>query len=577
MPEEMFFEANDKVIQDALFQNYIFKIPRYQRPYSWTEDEITEFWNDLNEDNGSFFLGSFIFNHEPLDKEKYIEIVDGQQRILTITILIAAIRDLANSIETGLAEYYHRRMIVIEKSYQKWSPRIICGDSTIAFFTKYIQDIGEDISQSIPQSAEEKLIKNNYLFFYNKIKRELDHIDAINKKKELLDGYIEKISKLIVIYIKIIKEEDAYEIFETTNARGLDLNVADLLKNWIFKNIRENGVKDVAKDIWQDVEANVQTDIRRFLRYYWISYNPFVTERKLYKAIKNKITNWDEFLDDIWKSSDHYNLLLQASEEQWQNTDFEHSYKMYKSVSALKIMNVSQCYVLFLSILKNYKKLEMDPIHVFEIIEKFSFLYSAICKQPTNKVEKLYNKYAIDLGNLVANEDSKDKKLSKVNSLFSSLEKELKELRPTFDFFSKYFMDIKYKNSEIGRMLVKYILSEINNFYEKTKEHKIDFNNVNVEHIIPQTPGKDWDLSVEDIKDYVNLLGNLTLVDKVINSKAGNKSLKEKLLLLADSELPITKELISKLSKSNSKWDKESICERQLSLAHLAYDHIWKF
>ena len=65
-------------------------------------------------------------------------------------------------------------------------------------------------------------------------------------------------------------------------------------------------------------------------------------------------------------------------------------------------------------------------------------------------------------------------------------------------------------------------------------------------------------------------LGNLTEMFKV-------SGLKEKLLLLADSELPITKELISKLSKSNSKWDKESICERQLSLAHLAYDHIWKF
>jgi uncharacterized protein with ParB-like and HNH nuclease domain len=99
MTKDMFFEAKDEKIQDALFESYIFKIPRYQRPYSWTEDEITELWNDINDEENSYFLGSFIFNHETLDKEGFIEIVDGQQRILTITTFIAAIRDLAKTFE----------------------------------------------------------------------------------------------------------------------------------------------------------------------------------------------------------------------------------------------------------------------------------------------------------------------------------------------------------------------------------------------------------------------------------------------------------------------------------------------
>ena len=412
----MFFEAKDEKIQDALFESYIFKIPRYQRPYSWTEDEITELWNDINDEENSYFLGSFIFNHETLDKEGFIEIVDGQQRILTITTFIAAIRDLAKTFEPGLAEYYHRHMIVVEKSYQKWSPRIICGDSTIEFFSKYIQDYeeGKNIEKATPRTPEEKLIKNNYLFFYNKIKKELEQIEGNSKKKEHLEKYINKITNLIVIYIKIATEEDAYEIFETTNARGLDLNVADLLKNWIFKNIRQEGVKDVAKEIWQDIESNVQPEIRRFLRYFWISSNPFVTERRLYKAIKNNVTNWDLFLDDLWKGSDQYNLLIQASEEQWAHSEYEHYNRLYKSVAALKIMNVSQCYVLLLAILRNYKNIGVDPVRIFELIEKFSFIYSAICRQPANKVEKLYNKYALELNQIANEEDTKEKKAAKI-------------------------------------------------------------------------------------------------------------------------------------------------------------------
>ncbi len=99
--------------------------------------------------------------------------VNGQQRILTITTFVAAIRDLAKTFEPGLAEYYHRRMIVVEKSYQKWSPRIICGDSTNEFYSKYIQgyEEGVNIEQAAPKTQEEKLIKNNYLFFLNRSRR----------------------------------------------------------------------------------------------------------------------------------------------------------------------------------------------------------------------------------------------------------------------------------------------------------------------------------------------------------------------------------------------------------------------
>ena len=71
MAKELNFEANDRIINDVLFQNYVFKIPRYQRPYTWSEDQLTEFWNDFNEDDESFFLGSFVLITSP-SKRKII-------------------------------------------------------------------------------------------------------------------------------------------------------------------------------------------------------------------------------------------------------------------------------------------------------------------------------------------------------------------------------------------------------------------------------------------------------------------------------------------------------------------------
>ncbi|MFQ5586917.1 MAG: HNH endonuclease family protein [Thermodesulfobacteriota bacterium] len=86
-----------------------------------------------------------------------------------------------------------------------------------------------------------------------------------------------------------------------------------------------------------------------------------------------------------------------------------------------------------------------------------------------------------------------------------------------------------YKRSEQGRKLIKYTLDKIDNYFKQTDEHLIDFDRVNIEHILPQNPSKEWGLSKEDIIDYVNKLGNLTLLSKILNSKIQNGPIDKKL------------------------------------------------
>jgi uncharacterized protein with ParB-like and HNH nuclease domain len=578
MREAVKFEARDTKIRDVLFADYAYKIPRYQRPYTWDDDQVSEFWNDLMSDEGSSFLGSLIFNNENFEETRSIDIIDGQQRLLTITIFVAVLRDIAKEIDKSKGELYQRKDLAFEDRITgKQTYRITPGDQTREYFEKNVQDLNANIMESTPSNEEQKKIKKNYMFFYEKVTDELKKY--INKDDQLnyLNNLRDRIGNLSVISIQIVNEDEAYEIFETTNARGVDLSVADLLKNFIFKKLPPSEDKDSARDRWQmiiDLVEETSTEMRRFIRQYWISKHASVTEKRLFREIKKETVDYSGLLDDLWLSADIYKRILEGNERDW--AGFKNGRRMFGSTSALRIMNVSQCNVLFLAILRNFDKIATDPSRIFELIEKFSFKYHIVCKLPSNKVEKVYGRYAKSIEDTVKGVDEKHIP-RRIQSAFSALEIELKEISPHKDFFISEFKEISYKNTEQSRKLIKYILGKIDNSYRLTKEELIDFDNVNIEHLLPQKPGKDWGLMGKEIKQYVNRLGNLTIVDKTINSIAGNKKMQEKVDILTTSRLPINKRLVEEITANNYKWDEGCINKRQEQLAEMAWEVVWEF
>jgi len=583
MNNQLVINPREKTIKDVLFANDIFRIPRYQRAYAWGEDDITEFWNDLIvSEEGGFYFGSLTFNCEEQSETGWIDIIDGQQRLLTITILAGVIRDLARELGNDkVADKYQRHCIII--SHLKRGDdtyRIQCSDSIRDYFQEYIQEARNDIRESKPRTPEELRVKKNYIFFYNKLSAELDRYINKSDKEKYLQQLIEIIAELQVIDIRTTSEEHAYQIFETTNARGLELSVGDLLKNTVFKNIGVRDEKDVAKELWTDIENNIPstgaaygTDMARFLRYYWISKYKFVSQKQLFKEIKREITKWDDFLSDLHTASEDYHRLLESSEYDW--LDIKHGYKIHKSLFTLRIMRVLQCYVLLLSILRNYQRLQTDPLRIIQLIEKFTFLYSAICKLPGNQPENIYSRYAIAIENVIQKGNTK-KIPGQILKTFEDFKKELVDLKPSFEVFKESFDDVSYKSSEQGRQLMKYILSEINNL-DESGEYKIDFNVVNIEHILPQTPDKAWGLTKNEIKGYVNKLGNLTLLHEKLNSAASSAPIKEKIRYFRKSKIPMNEKLVQRLVASNYVWNKEEIENRHNELAEIAYKRVWNF
>ena len=174
------FDAKNSTVAKVLFGDEKFRIPRYQRPYAWSEDQVSEFWNDLITSEEPYFIGSFIFNYEAFTKEETIDVIDGQQRLLTVTIFMAVLRDIVDKINKTFSDVIQTRDIIfVDRDGEFSSYRIEVGDSTREFFNNYIQKNDKDISEVKTNSVEEKRVKNNYLFFKDKIENELSKYNRI--------------------------------------------------------------------------------------------------------------------------------------------------------------------------------------------------------------------------------------------------------------------------------------------------------------------------------------------------------------------------------------------------------------
>jgi uncharacterized protein with ParB-like and HNH nuclease domain len=576
MANDFSFDARNSTIEKVLFSNTRrkFRVPRYQRPYAWGIDQVSEFWSDLSTSTEPYFLGSFVFCTEEQNNSGFIEITDGQQRILTTTIFTAALRDAAKKIDITTAQRFQRQDISFEGRQGEESYRVIPDESLTDFFVANIQKFDSKPLDASWSNVVEKRVIQNYKFFYDKIDGQLHNLKSVEDRLARLNELRDKVSSLVVINIEIGREEDAYEIFETTNARGVELSVADLLKNLIFKKMQSIQDREAAKEIWNEITQNIEgtgVELKKFIRYYWLSKYSFVTEKKLYREIRNKVKNWKTFLDDLHDSSIWFSKLINPEDDDFDF--FKHGNEVYKSIFALSLMNVSQCYVLLLSILRNHARIKTNPERLIKTIEKFTMTYSVVCKQPGNKVERIYSKCAHELERILEEEDAKSIS-GKVNSLFALTEWELKAEKPNREFFIESFDDVYY--SEKTRKLTKYILEKIDE-HSRTREYKIDFNNVNIEHILPQNPDSAWGFSKEEISGYVHKLGNLTLLLEKLNGAVQNKPLDKKLPELKKSTLFITKNLVKQLTKLKGGWGEQQIYKRHRELAKLSYDHIWSF
>ena len=559
----------------------LYQIPNFQRPYAWTKDNIIEFFEDLTSDKNSTnnFIGNIVINKERYEKSgannktklRY-EIVDGQQRMTTIIIFASAIinyikknldyrknndlNQLIKDIETTYL-YVPRQKFTKNVSFNKDRIKFLPNSEIKKDYIKYIinYDWKEDILILKKPDSSFKNVKSNFGEFNKQIENYVQNLND-NKKAEKLNDLVTRLNQTQIILTTINDEETAYEIFETINSRGIDLNVSDLLKNYIFQSSKRN-TKEIEL-IWNDMNYNIDNSpLARnsiFFRYYFNSKYEFVTERQLYRKIKQKISSRNVLskLNELKDYSEILSVLDSDDLNEYKSIlpDFVEKdlAKIKNSVFAMNsVFNSKQQLVLLMSLIDKKNIVgNKQLMRVLSYLEYFTFMYFSVCKLPANKVEKLYSKYAIKISAL-----KKDKRSHNiVNNIRNDLFSDLKELIPAKEVFIDKLYKLEYSNT--NRKKIKHIFKYYFSKENINKNDELDISEgITLEHVYPQSPPEKIDKQKH--KSFVHKLGNLTLIGSSLNGRLNNKNITDKISELTDSRLTSTKSLANDL---NSKIDK---------------------
>jgi uncharacterized protein with ParB-like and HNH nuclease domain len=559
-----------------------FSVPQYQRSFAWGSDEIEELWEDLKDATsrkGDYFLGTVVLQRTGVST---YEIIDGQQRLSCITMIFSAIRNVF------LAAHDDRQAQILNsflgaKGFSRESiiqPKLVLNRINNELFNQYIiassdYDTIEKAIKAKKLPESNKLLLKAYAYFLEKVTSESA------KKGTRSDEFIEPLIDCLRAAVKLItitvtSAEDANLFFESLNARGKELAVSDLVKNRLYSEATDEISR--AQQLWEQMENDLgKRPIPDYLRHYWIAKkteakksddkktdnkNIIVREKQLYREISQDIKNSKvstlTLLADLQSSAQDYAKI--SDYDLWPE-DPAYDRGLEESLMDLKLFRVVQCNPLLLNAIQKFQS-PTAIAKTFRIVANFSFRYFIIGNQSPGNLE-------LQTGTIAHNiRTGAISKPEEVSDAFRAISPDTK-FRDDFTYAV-----IPKSNAKIAR----YILGKINNHMARqTGSEQIanpDAKEVNLEHILPQSPSKEWLANFSkdsDPTDYIYRVGNLTLLKAKKNSGSGNETFSKK----QEAALNGSSLIINSYFKGLTKWGDKEIEERQVALAKMAVE-VWR-
>lgn len=491
----------------------VFSIPVYQRDYNWQEKQCQRLFKDIlqtgkNEKVSSYFLGSIVYIHDGIYGvgEKEFHVIDGQQRMTTLTLLFLAIYfKLKGTILAKDADKIYNQYVVNPYSEKEIKLKLLPPEENLYILNKISHNKFNEL-----EAFQDRNMLKNYLFF----EKELENL-SFDDMKHLSNG----IEKLIYIDIALEKgKDDPQKIFESLNSTGLDLSQGDLIRNYILMDLERGEQNRIYKEIWIPIENNCKVSdgseitsyVSDFIRDYLtlktekISSKPKVFET--FKAYYEKEN--DEKLEDMKKYSEAYSYIIKPILEKDKDIQRELDY--------LKSLDKTVINTFLIGILKDYKDniLEKDKL-VNMLILLQSYLWRRyITEKPTNALNKIFQgMYG---------------KISRSGNYYENLVDVL--MAEDFPTDEELESALKLKNVYKDKEKLNYVFKKLENY---NHNELIDFENekITIEHIFPQKPNKAWkenysDNELEQMISFKDTISNLTLTGS--NSNLSNKAFHEK-------------------------------------------------
>ncbi|MCQ2835761.1 DUF262 and DUF1524 domain-containing protein [Helicobacter pylori] len=488
-------------------QNNQFVIPIYQRLYSWKKEQCEQLWDDIikiggNDKMNGHFIGSILYVLDGNTHSSPLLIIDGQQRLTTITLLFIALRNHLSE-EVEILEKFSRKKI---ESYlinnnkdgdKKF--RLILSESDKDTLLSLI-----DKNKRKPSEPSVKIVEN-FELFEKWISENTDKLETIFKGLE----------KLMIVWISLDKKDDSQLIFESMNSKGIELTQTDLIRNYIVMETEVEKQKDFYNGYWRAMEEDFkqnETLFNRFVRHYLtIKTGKIPNEKRVYEAFKDYQQKEGIEIEDLLKDLQKYcGYFCQIVFKK------EYDKDLNKALGFLVDLEMDVVYPLLLELYSDYKDgvlSRQDFTPIIALTESY-LCRRAVCGLGSNGLNKIFPSFTKKI--------DKKQYLKSVEKHFGSLKG--KQRFPNNDEFKDLFITIDFYHFKKN----KYFLERLENF--DTKE-PVDTQKCNIEHIMPQTLTFEWERDLgENFKaiheKYLHTIGNLTLTG--YNSEYSNKPFQEK-------------------------------------------------
>ncbi len=574
--------GKNNVSQFLTSNNICFVIPVYQRNYDWNDDNCKQLWDDIwylsKTQDTTHFLGTIcssgIISHEKT-------IIDGQQRITSITLLIKAIHD--SSADPGLKNYLYDKYLC-NTGYgipQNHKIKLQLNTRDDSIYRKLLSsDVFTDASDLNDQMVDSRLYQN-YLFFYNYVK---------NLNSDSVMEIINALERLIIVELDI-ENEDPQEIFESLNSTGLDLTDVDLIRNFLLMSLDRETQKHFYESYWYPIEENIghssQNMVRFFIDYYIYTRKSdnltlrgrraHITAGHLYDGYKEHYKNLcgsenknnkspditENLLSDMLRCSVFYKKLVFGN-----GIDMNSLSEMDKIIYSIVYINEAvTSRPILMYIIEKYQN---NQIEESEAIEMLKACLSMVFRSKVTRSTGMSGQF---VGNMLLRLSENDD-----SNYVDRFWKAITAGRGNFAFPSNEDFRYALCNRQIFDILrskgMKYLLYSLEQATPYSKGlPRYDDQNITIEHIMPKSLSPEWEQYLGDSAnrhgDYLNKLGNLTLTNN--NPEMSNDPFDEKKEWYSESSFHYTRKLAD-----IDHWSMEKITRRSEHLTNKCID-VWYF
>lgn len=493
-----------------------FIIPIYQRNYDWKIENCKQLFDDLvkviKNKRKSHFFGSLVSVYEPSGRNTEFLVIDGQQRLTTVSLLLLAMYNLIKSgiviPRDGFLDKQIYEDFLVDK-YQPEETRIklkpVKNDQKA--FGKLFYDVNEYIMESN--------LTTNYNYFYERIQKQEITID------ELFDA----ICRLEIINITLNNEDNPQLIFESLNSTGLDLSEGDKIRNFILMGLPSKEQDEYYDKYWNRIEECTKYDVSSFVRdYLSIKQLAIPSQRKIYISFKEyveqKSIETEELLKDLLAYAKRYEILLCGSTK---------NKALDACIYRLNRLETTVTRPFFLEVLRLYdeNKLDMSELsETFLITENYVFRRT-ICDLPANALSKIFYTLHREITRYEGNDQEYVEKFK-----YALLSKKERARFPNDDEFSEKFTERPvYQMNSKNKVYIMERLENYSTAEDKDVYGHCDDGTYSIEHIMPQHLTPAWVRALgddyEEIHEtWIHRIANLTLT--AYNSKYSNSTFEEK-------------------------------------------------